>query len=167
MHIKRSHPFQEGSLCTIPILYHMIKNILNEILSVCDSFPDQVRAIPDDQFILKPTNKWSKKEVLGHLIDSAAVNIQRFVRGQIEDSPQIWYDQDRWVSVQSYQNQDTLSLITLWESINRQLVYIAAYIPEKDLERKCMMKDGQLVTLQCLIEDYLSHLLHHVKQILY
>jgi len=145
----------------------MTKDILNEILLICDLLPDQMRAIAHDQFFAKPLSKWSRQEVLGHLIDSAKVNTERFVRGQIENNPQIFYDQDDWVAVQDYQHHDKEHLIVLWESLNRHLVHVATHISEKDMERTCMMRNGQSLTLQFLIEDYLNHLQHHIGQIIY
>lgn len=143
----------------------MTEDILKKILLLCDSVPDQLRLITASQFCAKPLNKWSKKEIMGHLVDSAAVNLQRFIRGQIENSPQIYYEQDNWVSVQGYQDYDHEKLITLWESLNRHLVYIITRIPEASLTRTCIMKNGEALTLQFLAEDYLSHLQHHTKQI--
>ncbi|WP_158797689.1 DinB family protein [Pedobacter sp. L105] len=143
----------------------MIKDILNNISLLCDSFPDQLRTITADQFCTKPLNKWSKKEILGHLVDSANVNIQRFIRGQIEDNPSIYYEQDEWVSVQGYQEYDDEKLITLWESLNRHLAYLVNRIPDTDLSRTCLMKNGEPRSLQYLVEDYLSHLQHHIRQI--
>lgn len=144
----------------------MIKDILQEISSVIDSLPSQLKAIPVHKFNEKPVGKWSKKEILGHLTDSATVNTQRLIRGQTEDSPQIYYEQDEWVSVQAYQSYKDESLIILWESLNRHFVHIASHIPEKNLLRTCVMKNGQPVSLAFLVEDYLVHLQHHIKQLM-
>lgn len=144
----------------------MTEDILIEILSIVESLPTQLKAIPASKFNEKPGNKWSKKEILGHLVDSATVNTQRLIRGQVEDRPQIYYEQDEWVSIQAYQQYNDDSLITLWESLNRHLVHVASNIPEKNLQRTCVMKNGQPVSLAFLIEDYIVHLQHHIKQII-
>lgn len=144
----------------------IIKNTLNDILLICDTVPDQLRDISNIDFCAKLSSRWSKQEILGHLTDSASVNIQRLLRGQIEYSPQIYYDQDEWVAIQDYQHYNKAHLIALWELLNRHFVYIANRIPEENLKRTCQMRDGQAVTLRYLIEDYLSHLQHHLQQIM-
>jgi hypothetical protein len=144
----------------------MTADLQNKLLSLCDSFPNQLRAIPVDKFNVKPPNKWSKKEILGHLIDSATVNLQRFVRGQLEDNPQIYYAQDDWVAIQDYQHCDDVQLIALWESLNRHLVYVISRIAEGNLTKTCQMRNRQDVTLLYLAEDYIVHLEHHIEQIL-
>lgn len=143
----------------------MIKDILNNILLLCDSFPGQLRTITAHQFYAKSLNKWSKKEILGHLVDSANINLQRFIRGQVEDNPSIYYEQDEWVSVQGYHEYDDEKLITLWESLNRHLVYVVNRIPHANLSRTCLSKNGEARSLQELAGDYLSHLQHHIRQI--
>jgi len=140
----------------------IIKNTLNDILLICDTVPHQLRDISNIDFCAKLSSRWSKQEILGHLTDSASVNIQR----QIEYSPQIYYDQDEWVAIQDYQHYNKAHLIALWELLNRHFVYIANRIPEENLNRTCQMRDGQAVTLRYLIEDYLSHLQHHLQQIM-
>lgn len=143
----------------------MIEDVISTLLGICESLPAQLRAIPIDIFSVKPAGKWSKKETVGHLIDSAAVNLQRFIRGQIEDSPQIYYDQDEWVAIQGYQDYDKERLINLWESLNRHLAHVLSQIPEEHLSRNCVMKNGAAVTLKYLAEDYNFHLQHHIDQL--
>src|SRR5437867_2017768 len=72
----------------------------------------------------KPTpSKWSKKEIIGHLIDSASNNHQRFVRVQLYDGLDLpGYEQERWVAVQDYQNAGWANLLVLWKSFNEHLV---------------------------------------------
>jgi len=108
--------------------------------------------------------KWSKKEIAGHLIDSAQNNIQRFIRGQYEVEPSINYNPDFWVKLNNYQNADLKNLLRLLYSLNEQIVVIWENIPTEDLSRKCMSGDN-LVTIEWLMEDYLTHLQHHLLQI--
>lgn len=144
----------------------MIKEAINNILLSCNTFPAQLRSISAIEFNYKPANKWSKKEIVGHLIDSAVVNLQRLIRGQVENSPQIYYDQDNWVAVQRYQEYKDEELIVLWESLNRHLVHVITHIPASDLSRTCLMRNGEALTLQFLADDYYAHLQHHAQQIL-
>ena len=75
----------------------MIENIVDRLQYLCDAIPSLIKQIPEQEFSHKSApGKWSKKEILGHLIDSATNNHQRFVRAQFEDTPFIIYDQDNW-----------------------------------------------------------------------
>ncbi len=145
----------------------MQKHIADKIYFLCDLLPGKFKQISevDFQTRLQP-GKWSRQETLGHLIDSAANNHQRFVRAQIEDTPTIFYHQDQWVNIQAYQKENRDILIALWESYNRHLGYVISQIANENLEKECRGKDGSIVTLGFLIEDYLRHLEHHLHQII-
>jgi hypothetical protein len=109
---------------------------------------------------------WSRKQVIGHLIDSASNNHQRFVRAALQgelDFPK--YDQAGNVRVQAVQEADWPLLISLWASYNRYLAHVIAQLPEDKLDAACRIGDGESVTLRFLVEDYLTHLLHHLRQI--
>ncbi len=111
--------------------------------------------------------KWSKKQILGHLIDSALNNHQRFVRAQIASTELEFpgYQQDAWVSVQGYQLADWERLVDLWRAINLHLSHLIEHIPVNRLEVQCRIGGGEPVTLQYLAEDYLKHLEHHLEQL--
>jgi hypothetical protein len=109
--------------------------------------------------------KWSKKEILGHLIDSAANNHQRFVRLQLADSIALpGYEQDNWVRVNQYQRSSWADVLALWAAYNRHLAAVIERFDEKALGHVWHGPDGD-VTLEFLAEDYVEHLRHHLKQI--
>ncbi len=111
--------------------------------------------------------KWSPKEVIGHLIDSAANNHQRFVRAQLyDDYDTLGYEQERWVSLQAYQDAAWLELLTLWKAYNEHLVRIIALIPDDKLSRTFRIAGGEPITLDYWVEDYLRHMQKHLGQIL-
>jgi hypothetical protein len=111
--------------------------------------------------------KWSKKEILGHLIDSAANNHQRFVRAQLNKELRIpGYEQQVWVNTQRYQSESWPNLFQLWKSYNLHLLHIISAIPENALGNCCVIGDNKPVTLEFVIEDYVRHLRHHLEQIL-
>jgi hypothetical protein len=95
----------------------------------------------------KNSTKWSKKEIAGHLIDSAQNNIQRFIRGQYEVEPSISYNQDFWVQLNNYQKSNSTSLITLLKLLNEQIIAIWENIPSEDLTRKCKI-GNEIVTIE-------------------
>jgi hypothetical protein len=126
------------------------------------------KSFNEHQHIYKPTpDKWSKKEILGHLIDSAQNNIQRFVRGQYEQHPKIVYAQNEWVELQHYQCYSSEALIQLWVSLNMHICNVLSAMSSQNYTNTVDTGKGgvELHTLQFLADDYLRHLLHHVKQI--
>ncbi len=113
----------------------------------------------------KPSpGKWSKKEIIGHLIDSAQNNIRRFIVAQYEDIPHIIYNQDQWVALSDYQHRDDHELVELWYFLNKQLCAILKHISPSAVLRKC--KTEELHTLEWLAMDYIKHLRHHLHQVL-
>jgi hypothetical protein len=144
----------------------MIHQAIEKLNGLCSSVPATLRQFSEEELTLKPSpGKWSKKELLGHLIDSATINHQRFVRAQFE-TPVVFYDQDKWVNIQAYQEENSTLLITLWETYNRHLVHVIKQIPQDKLLRTSIGKDEKHLTLEFLIEDYVNHLEHHLKQLL-
>lgn len=110
--------------------------------------------------------KWSNKEILGHLIDSAANNHQRFVRAHLSDPLEFpGYMQEEWVSIQNYQHHETRELIDLWFAYNQTLASVIGNIHPQRLGALCHIGDNPPVTLQFLLEDYIDHLLRHLNQI--
>ena len=110
---------------------------------------------------------WSKQEILGHLIDSAANNHQRFVRGAqnaARDFPV--YHQDGWVEVQHYNDMNWNELVDLFVQYNLHLCRIIDHLPQDVLDNPCHIGKDDPVALRFVIEDYLRHLEHHIKDIL-
>jgi hypothetical protein len=144
----------------------MLEQTINRLRYLSDIIPDLLTAIPEEDFSFKPSeSKWSKKEILGHLIDSATNNHQRFVRVQFENTPFITYNQDGWNNNSYHNKMDSEHLIKFWELYNRYLIELISLIPDEKLTRECNIGKERNVTLQWLIDDYLRHLEHHLKQL--
>ncbi len=110
--------------------------------------------------------KWSRKEVVGHLIDSAMNNHQRFVRAQLVDSLDFpGYTQSEWVGCQGYTAEDWDELIALWVAVNRHIAHVVERIPPAKLSVPCRIGAGAIMTLDALVADYLRHVRHHLEQI--
>jgi len=144
----------------------MFTELTARVIFLCDAMPGIISKIPEETMAVKPApDKWSKKEIMGHLVDSAANNHQRFIRGQFEHEPVIFYDQNNWVNLQHYNEAPIQQILGLWQAYNRHLAYVISTIPEENLNRQCRGKDGKLYTLKYLVEDYLVHMEHHLKQV--
>lgn len=113
------------------------------------------------------SGKWIKKEVLGHLIDSAANNHQRFVRAPAAD-PFVGpgYDQNAWVAAHGYRDRAWAELVDLWAGLNRHLAHVIAAVPPARLQTRCIIGDNAPAPLEWWIRDYVRHLRHHLAQIL-
>lgn len=142
---------------------------IEELSALIEKSVKEWTAIPKNSWFNKPQpTKWSKAELVGHLIDSAQNNMQRFVRSQYEDAPKVFYAQDEWVRLQHYNTVEKEELIQLWALLNRQIVRIISPISKENLEKPCYFKvEGvvQTVPISFVIEDYVAHLKHHLGQI--
>jgi hypothetical protein len=123
-------------------------------------------------------DNWRPIEILGHLVDSAANNHQRFVRAQFTDELVFpGYEQNGWVEVQKYRESSWPDLVQLWSSYNLHLQHLASVIPDNVLTKprakhnldqiafKAVDKN-EATTLEYFIRDYVDHLRHHLNQIL-
>jgi len=143
-----------------------MKNTAEELLRTIENANLQFANITEEEWSFKSApEKWSKKEILGHLIDSAANNHQRFVRLQFEVLPAIVYDQNKWAEAQNCVNAPTENLIGLFTFYNKHLAYVLSQIPEEHYNKECDVKHEQPVTLRWLAEDYVRHMRHHLNKI--
>jgi hypothetical protein len=143
-----------------------MKNVVNELRKIVDTFAEKITAMPDSEFSAKPfPNKWSKKEVLGHLIDSSQNNLRRFICGQYEaEPPKISYQQDFWVASNNYQAMSKSEVILLWRLMNHRICEVLSNMPPDNYLKEC--DTGTLRSLGWLAEDYNKHLKHHLNQII-
>ncbi|WP_044171814.1 DinB family protein [Flectobacillus major] len=116
--------------------------------------------------------KWSIKEVLGHLVDSAQTNIRRLIVGQYQAEAHIVYQQNHWVQAADYQHYDSQNLMLLWVLLNKHFAQVLNKLPTekygvltnwgKNAIPKNKEKD--LVSLELVAYDYIQHLDHHLRQ---
>ncbi|WP_407499564.1 DinB family protein [Elizabethkingia anophelis] len=136
--------------------------------TIIDTELKRFEIISEDEWSYKASpEKWSRKEILGHLCDSTFTNIRRFVVTQYKENENIIYDQDEWVKAQNYQNIPAAEVINLWKSLNYQIVHIVENIPDELLQRTCdtSKTTPEILTLEVLIKGYVDHLHHHLKTI--
>src|SRR5580765_8493896 len=115
-----------------------MKPIADELEEIIDERIPALKKISEEGFGLKESpGKWSKKEILGHLIDSAQNNIRRFIVAQYEDKPKIVYAQDFWVTAANYHTYAINDLVTLWRLLNRHICVVLKNIPANAPDRLC------------------------------
>lgn len=142
--------------------------ISSKLRAVIEQYYPLLKAVDDKEFSSKPNpEKWSKKEELGHLIDSAQNNIQRFIRVQYEEQVHIMYHPDNWVMMNDYQHKETKDVIELWYLLNKQIISILEKIPADKYDAlMCFSKDATIRhSVEFIAEDYVQHLTHHLESI--
>lgn len=112
--------------------------------------------------------KWSKKEILGHLIDSGINNLQRFTEIQTANKPYKIrsYKQNELVKANDYQHADLKEITDFWLAVNNRICYLIHQQTEETLNYKIEIGDGEISDLRFLIQDYVDHLEHHLNQII-
>jgi hypothetical protein len=140
---------------------------LNSLRDLLQRVPDRLNKLSKDTVDRKSApSAWCQKEELGHLLDSAANNHQRIVRAQFEDKLAMpGYEQNRWVAVHAYQHRDWAELVELWQSLNRQLLAAAEAVPDSAWSHTLTVAGSAPLTLQFVFDDYVAHMLHHLKHI--
>ncbi len=125
----------------------------------------------------RAAGQWSAQQIIGHLIDSAANNHQRFVLAQLKDDLVFpGYQQAEWVRAQHYDEAAWAVLVQLWQSYNLHLLHVMAHVPAAKLQTPCTqhtldriawqtVSTNEPVTLEYLMRDYVGHLQHHLQQI--
>src|SRR5262245_29328066 len=151
---------------------------LNDFRNTIDSASENLLLI--DEAKSEPPREedhWSSKQIIGHLIDSAANNHARFVLGQLKDDLVFpGYDQDGWVRTNHYQERAWSDLIQLWRSYNLHLHHLMTHADQAKLSTPCTLHTlqeiafktvpkAEPVTLEYLMKDYVDHLKHHLAQV--
>ena len=143
----------------------MIDDAIKKLTEITTEFPERLKSISELRFSIKPSpEKWSKKEILGHLIDSAQTNISRIVVAQYENNPRVVYNQEQWVVISDNQHYNNADLIELWALLNKHFCHILKNVPA-GMEKRVSTTDAEH-TLEWLAEDYVTHLKHHMHVIL-
>ena len=124
-------------------------------------------ALSEQQASAKPyPEKWSVKQILGHLVDSASNNHQRIVRMQeVADIGMFRYTQTHWVECQHYQAEPWRDLVNLWYFANKHLAHIIERVDRGSLSNVCDMGYPEPATLHLVISEYFRHVRHHLDQI--
>jgi hypothetical protein len=119
-----------------------MEDIITALKQSIVEYAPLVSKIMEPEFSHKPSAaKWSKKEILGHLVDSAQNNIRRFIVGQYDDLPKIVYKQDDWVALTNYQQYPSDRLIELWVLINQHFCMILENMEPESSKRLCETND--------------------------
>jgi len=137
------------------------------LADLLESAGPRLESLCDDEAMGAVSGRWSKKQILGHLVDSASNNHQRIVRAQLAPSLEFpTYEQEGWVQAQAYDTASWRELSSLWLLFNRHLLHVIRNVPEDCLARPCSIGGREAIPLSEVIEGYVDHLEHHLSQIL-
>ena len=143
--------------------------LASDIETTVNEACQRLRSLPKKTIEARPNpGDWSVKEIVGHLIDSASNNHQRFVRLQVADGMILLdysQDNDTWVSIQSYQEAPWNELLALWRHFNIHLSHVIRRVNEKCIDHIWVIDEDTAITLGELMIDYLRHLNDHLQQI--
>ena len=151
-------------------------NYVRDLRDAVNRVTPKLLALGDGSATRPASGKWSPREIIGHLVDSATNNYGRIVRGQLQDDLVFpGYAQDDWVRIGRYRDAPWEELVTLWRSLNLQLARVTEGTPE-DVRRRprerhsfdaigVPLMAGEAATLEHVMSDYVSHLKHHLRQI--
>ncbi len=156
-----------------------MQDFLDDFRQTIEAAARQLEQIsPKQSQVPRAEGKWSPKEIVGHLIDSASNNHQRFVRAQFTDDLVFaGYEQEGWVRAQNYQGEDWAELVQLWKLYNQHILHLMSLVPEETRMKlrykhnlhqiaSQNLSENKPVTLDWFMRDYVDHMKKHLKQIL-
>ncbi len=146
----------------------MIHSSISKLEQILSEVPKELKQKDEAYFASSApgSTKWSKQQILGHLIDSAGVNLHRFIRAQYEHEPFVYYDQNMWNDINHYDVAKHTELIVLWESLNTRILHVLRHIPDEAMTRNCRVDVLTVMPIQEIVYDYIGHMEHHLKQLL-
>ncbi|MGB0428936.1 MAG: DinB family protein [Bacteroidia bacterium] len=139
-----------------------LESLINQIM-------DYIKKTPEKEISMNLNpKKWSKKQILGHLVDSGINNLQRFTEIQFEEKPYNLrtYKQDELVEANFYQTSETSEILGLLTAINKRIISIIKVLDDEALNYEITTYNNEKFDLRFLIEDYVNHFEHHTKQII-
>ncbi len=144
-----------------------MKQTADELRQIIENIVPKLKQLPEPEIAQRPNpKKWARKEILGHLIDSASNNQQKFVRVMQQPTLEFpGYAQDDWVDLQNWASADWIEMVDLFAAYNRHIAYLIETIDPKFHSHTITIEGVGPFTLGFIMPDYVEHLKHHVKQI--
>ena len=145
-----------------------MEKVARDLKLIIEKYYPVFKDMPSGIQTAKPlAGSWTKKQELGHLVDSAHNNLQRFVRVQYQESVKISYNPDEWVRINDYQKMPWNELVDLWSVLNKQIARILSALPV-DFQDKALdigAQEPNIHPLSFVAEDYVVHMQHHLDHI--
>lgn len=145
-----------------------MKKVADELRQIVKQVTPMLLGIENDAGLARrPTpKKWSRQEILGHLIDSACNNQQKFVRMMLQSHLEFpGYRQDDWVDAQQWAQANWQEMVGLWSAYNQHVAFLIEHVDESLLQNSISIDGTGPFKLEFIMPDYVEHLKHHLKQI--
>jgi hypothetical protein len=143
-----------------------MKEIIEQLEGILEKYHPMLKSLSEEELNYRyAPGKWSRKEEIGHLIDSAQNNIRRFIEAQYrEEPPVIVYNQDEWVRLSNYEEYNPINLVRLWILLNHHILAILRKMPTDKYNNISIRRESH--TIEWLAADYNKHLGYHLHRIL-
>jgi hypothetical protein len=149
-----------------------IESISQELISIVGEWEPKLLKLSQEVYTnRKNSQNRSIKQILGHMVDSASNNTHRVIHLQYQPSPLIFPDyanfgnNDRWIAIQNYQEENWHDLVKLWKYINLHFAHLILNIREDKLQNIWTTAKGEIVTLEEMVVDFPRHFKLHLAEI--
>ena len=149
-----------------------IDSISNELATLVEKWEPVLIKLSEDTISLRRNSQnRTIKQIMGHIIDSASNNTHRIVHLQYQPSPLIFPNyatfgnNDRWIAIQDYQNEDWNNLVQLWKYSLLHFIHVIKNINTDKLNNEWISGPGTKVTLKSMTIDFPVHLNLHLSEI--
>lgn len=144
----------------------------HELLSLIEEWEPKLLSLSED-IISGKRNSQNRtiRQIVGHMVDSASNNTHRIVHLQYRESPLKFPNyategnNDRWIAIQNYQEEDWFTLIQVWKYSNHHIMHVIENVDRSKLKNQWHYSETKLISLEEGIIDYLRHFKLHLDEI--
>jgi hypothetical protein len=147
-------------------------SVTNEILTLIEEWVPLLTSLPVDIITLRRNSQnRTIKQILGHTVDSTSNNIHRIIHLQYQQSPlsfpnyATFGNNDRWIAIQDYQNEEWMNLTQLWKYSLLHLCHVMRNVDSSKLGNEWIAGPGEKFTLEDMINGFTGHLKLHLSEI--
>jgi len=153
-------------------MMNQFESINQELLSLIEEWEPKLFAL-QDEVITQRRNSQNRtiKQIAGHMVDSASNNTHRAVHLQYQPSPLTFPNyashgnNDRWIAIQNYQEEDWNNLVQLWKYVNIHYAHVIRYINAEKLNNVWISGLNEEISLEAMVVDFLRHFKLHLGEI--
>jgi len=153
--------------------------MIEEFVQICEELDRLIGAWEKKLIVLpekiinerKNSQNRNIRQIVGHMVDSASNNTHRVIHMHYQKSPLRYPDyanlgnNDRWITIQNYQEKDWSELVLLWTAVNRHMVHLLTQVEEQKLTQIWISALNEKISLREMIMDYPRHFKLHLNEI--
>ncbi|MCE4565751.1 DinB family protein [Maribellus sp. CM-23] len=150
----------------------MFDRIANELNTLLVEWENKLILLSEEQ-VSVPRNGQGRniRQIVGHMVDSASNNTHRIVHLQYNEIPLIFPNyathgnNDRWISIQNYENENWENLVNLWKYLHLHIIHVIQQINPEKLQNEWVADKDQKVSLRDMVDDFPRHFRLHLSEI--